>query len=106
MSRILLLLPLPLFLLAPTLAASEALPGLETLIVPMIIIIVLVLLNGFFVAAEFAIIGVRPSEVDRMVQDGNGKALEIQSIQDSPEKQDRLVLRSRRSAWVCMASHA
>ena len=91
MSKALLLLPLPLLLLAPNLAKSESLPGLGTLFLPLLVIFILVVLNGFFVAAEFAIIGVRPSEVDKMVQEGNGKALEIQSIQDSPAKQDRYI---------------
>lgn len=90
MSKLLLLLPLPLLVFV-RLAATEELPSLATLIVPVVVIIVLVLLNGFFVAAEFSIIGVRPSEVDKMVQEGNGRALEVQAIQDSPAKQDRYI---------------
>jgi len=91
MSKLLLLAPLPLLALAPLAAASEALPSPMTLLTPALIIIFLVLVNGFFVAAEFAIIGIRPSEVDKMVQDGNGRALEVQRIQHTPAKQDRYI---------------
>ncbi|MFN2187302.1 MAG: hemolysin family protein [Candidatus Promineifilaceae bacterium] len=54
-------------------------------------IMLLVLLNGFFVAAEFAIIGVRPSKIDQMVQEGSKDAEYVQSILDSPSKQDRYI---------------
>ena len=91
MSKLLLLAPIPLLVAIPLAAASEELPSLTTLIVPSIVILILVLLNGFFVAAEFAIIGVRPSEVDKMVHEGNATALEVQKIQDSPAKQDRYI---------------
>jgi CBS domain containing-hemolysin-like protein len=91
MSKYLLLAPLPLLILTPLFADSETLPSATTLILPAIIIIILVLINGFFVAAEFAIIGVRPSEIDRMVQEGNLIALKVQEIQDSPAKQDRYI---------------
>ncbi|UCG23557.1 MAG: HlyC/CorC family transporter [Chloroflexota bacterium] len=91
MSKALLLLPIPIVAFGAGLAASDTLPSPATLIVPMIIILVLVVINGFFVAAEFAIIGVRPSEVDQMVQEGTPRAGEIQDIQDSPAKQDRYI---------------
>jgi CBS domain containing-hemolysin-like protein len=91
MNKILLLLPLPLLALAPLAASSEALPSPATLLTPAIIIIILVLINGFFVAAEFSIIGVRHSEVDKMVQEGNRRALVVQSIQQTQAKQDRYI---------------
>ena len=77
MNKALLLLPFPIVAFGAGLAASETLPSPVTLIVPVLIILVLVVLNGFFVAAEFAIIGVRPSEVDKMVQEGTPRAGEI-----------------------------
>ena len=40
-------------------AAAESLPSPTVLILPTIIILILVVINGVFVAAEFAIIGVR-----------------------------------------------
>ncbi|QHT62024.1 HlyC/CorC family transporter [Paenibacillus lycopersici] len=39
-----------------------------------VLILVLVFLNGFFVAAEFAMVKVRSSRIDTLVQDGNRKA--------------------------------
>ena len=62
----------------PILAAHGAVathwdsPGVIT--INLIAIIVLVLLNGFFVAAEFALIKVRGSQLDPLIEDGNSKA--------------------------------
>jgi CBS domain containing-hemolysin-like protein len=72
-------------------AAQEGLPGLGQLIVPLIIIIILVLVNGFFVASEFAIIGVRPSQMEHMANEGNRRARGILSILESSVKQDRYI---------------
>lgn len=85
------LLALPGLVLLATAAAGEGLPGLGSLIIPVLVIIILVLLNGFFVAAEFSIIGVRPSQVDQMVQENVSEAKIIQEILDSPAKQDRFI---------------
>lgn len=87
----LLLLAFPgLAFLAAT-AAGEGLPGFGSIITPLVIIIFLVLINGFFVAAEFSIIGVRPSQVDQMVLEDVPEANNIQKILDSPAKQDRFI---------------
>src|SRR5215210_4262683 len=40
----------------------------------LLIILFLVLLNGFFVAAEFAIVKVRGSQLDALVEEGNKRA--------------------------------
>lgn len=40
----------------------------------MLLVVVLVFLNGFFVAAEFAIVKVRGSRIDTLVQEGNARA--------------------------------
>lgn len=61
------------------------------LIIPFSIIIVLILLNGLFVAAEFAIIGVRPSRVEQLVQEGNSTAIGIREVVRTPAKQDRYI---------------
>jgi putative hemolysin len=41
-------------------------------------VVVLVLLNGFFVAAEFALVSIRKSRVDQMVIEGNARARLVQ----------------------------
>jgi putative hemolysin len=41
-------------------------------------VIVLVLMNGFFVAAEFALVSVRKSRIDQLVQEGNRAARGVQ----------------------------
>lgn len=55
-------------------AADGSLPSLTTLILPVIVIILLVILNGFFVAAEFAIIGVRATQIEQLSNEGNERA--------------------------------
>ncbi len=71
--------------------AGEGLPGLTSLGLPLIIIIFLILVNGFFVAAEFAIIGVRHSQIDQLVNEGDSEAKNVQSILDSPRRQDQYI---------------
>jgi len=73
------------------LAETEGIPGPGQLIVPLLIIIFLILLNGFFVASEFSIIGVRPSQVDQMVQERVSEAGKVQEVLDSPKKQDHYI---------------
>ena len=48
-------------------------------------IIALVLLNGFFAAAEIAIITVRKSRILQLVEEGNHRAREVQRLQADPE---------------------
>lgn len=45
------------------------------MIIQVIITLVLVLLNGFFVAAEFAIVKIRASQLEQKAQDGNKMAI-------------------------------
>jgi CBS domain containing-hemolysin-like protein len=88
----LLLLGFPgLALLASAALAQEDLPSLGTLIVPTLVIMILVLVNGFFVAAEFAIIGVRPSKVEQKVEEGDQRAVGVMKVLDSPAEQDRYI---------------
>jgi CBS domain containing-hemolysin-like protein len=60
-------------------------------LIPSLIIIVLVLINGLFVAAEFAIIGVRPTRLTQLIEDGNRAAAAIKAIRDDPRQQDRYI---------------
>jgi len=54
---------------------------------PVFIIIVLVLINGLFVAAEFALIGTPRTQIDQAVNQGNPVAKVIQDIMRDPSKQ-------------------
>ncbi len=72
-------------------AAEEMLPSVTTLIIPIIVISLLVLLNGLYVASEFAIIGVRSSQLEQMANEGNSKAGDVLEIIDSRPKQDQYI---------------
>jgi CBS domain containing-hemolysin-like protein len=77
-------LPGVAFFLAGVVAAEE-LPPVTNLIWPMIVIFVLVIINGVFVAAEFAIIGVRDTQMEQMAEEGNEVAgLVLQTLEVRP----------------------
>lgn len=61
------------------------------IIIPLLIIIFLILLNGIFVAAEFAIVGVPRATIDRLAQQGNRVAVKISRIINIPQLQDRYI---------------
>lgn len=56
-----------------------------------IVIAILILINGLFVAAEFAIIGVRPTRVEQLAAGGNRAARWVQGIVDDRRKTDRYI---------------
>lgn len=64
-------------------AAAQALPSPTGLIVPIIIMLMLVILNGVFVAAEFAIAGVRDTELEQLADEGNKVAANIAHLMES-----------------------
>jgi CBS domain containing-hemolysin-like protein len=49
-------------------------------------VLVLVLLNGFFVAAEFALVAARRSKIDQMASEGDAKAKVVQHAQEQLDR--------------------
>ena len=91
MSKMLLfLLGLPMPSLYLILWVNEAeLPGLSVLLVPVIVITILIVLNGLFVGAEFALIGVRPTQVEHAANEGNMRAKTVLVTLSTSDRQNR-----------------
>jgi CBS domain containing-hemolysin-like protein len=49
-------------------------------------VLLLVLLNGFFVAAEFALVSVRSTRIDQLIEDGNRMARLVKRAQRDPNR--------------------
>jgi CBS domain containing-hemolysin-like protein len=64
---------------------------ISTVVVPIVVIIVLVLVNGVFVAAEFALVGARPSRLASLAESGNGAARWLVSVIRRPTGKDRYI---------------
>ncbi|SMB78855.1 hemolysin family protein [Deinococcus hopiensis] len=62
-----------------------------TSLTPILIILVLVVLNGLFVAAEFALIGARRSRLEQLAERGNGAARWLLGVFDHPTGKDRYI---------------
>ncbi len=82
---------LPSIILFIAALSEEGLPQPQNLIVPAIVILALVVFNGFFVAAEFALIGVRPTQLGELLEAGDRRAARMLSVLESPDRQNRYI---------------
>lgn len=64
---------------------------MSEVILPLLVIAVLIILNGIFVAAEFAVVAARSSRLDHLVKAGNATAQSVQQIVSSARNQDRYI---------------
>ena len=61
------------------------------MITAFLIITLLIVLNGVFVAAEFAIVGAPKATIDKRAAEGNALAKRVQAVLRSPQRQDRYI---------------
>ncbi len=55
---------------------------ITTVIIKLILVLVLVFLNGFFVAAEFAVVKIRGSRLETLINEGNNRAVYAKKLTD------------------------
>ena len=92
MSKLLLVMALPgVGVFAGAAFAVQSLPPVTSLIGPLLVILVLVLINGVFVAAEFAIIGVRTTQIEPIADEGNIVAENLLQVLEIRPQLDRYI---------------
>ena len=83
--------PASLFLLFFAETASVEVPTLSSTALKLLLVVFLVLANGFFVAAEFALVAVRKSRIETLANEGSAAAETASGI---IEQSQRLYLRN------------
>ncbi|MBN1634586.1 MAG: HlyC/CorC family transporter [Ignavibacteria bacterium] len=61
-------------------------PEFETFLLEMILIFTFIFINGFFVSFEYALIKIRNSEIETLIQKGNHRALILKNLKDNIER--------------------
>lgn len=56
---------------------------MESELLNVIIIIILILINAYFVALEFAIVQIRSSKIDTLIEEGNKRAIKCKIVKDN-----------------------
>jgi len=70
---------------------AEGLPSPSTLLLPGLVILLLICTNGFFVTAEFAINGVRPTQIEELAEKGHKTAARVLELLNSTVRQNRYI---------------
>ena len=71
---------------------------ITTIIIKLVLVVLLVLMNGFFVAAEFAVVKVRGSRLEALINEGNNRAAYAKKLTDHLDVS--LLLLSWASPWL------
>lgn len=88
--KLLLALPIPVLVWAAV-STPAGLPAPGSIIAPLLVVLLLVGVNGLFVAAEFALIGVRPTQLEQLVNGGNSMAQYMLNVLRQPEAQKHYI---------------
>ena len=59
---------------------------MNTVTLELIVILLMIVLNGFFAAAEFSIISIRKSRIAQLVSEGDERAMIVEKLQDDPHR--------------------
>ena len=59
---------------------------MDTMILEILVIVVMIIVNGFFACSEFAIISMRKSRIAQLVAEGNEQAQIIEALQQDPHR--------------------
>jgi len=59
---------------------------LDTVLLELVVIVILIVLNGFFACSEFAIISVRKSRIAQLVAQGDRRAILVDALQKDPHR--------------------
>jgi putative hemolysin len=59
---------------------------MDTVTLELIVIVVMIALNGFFAAAEFATISIRKSRIAQLVDEGDERAQIVEDLQEDPHR--------------------
>ncbi|MBP9502526.1 MAG: HlyC/CorC family transporter [Candidatus Promineofilum sp.] len=88
MNSLILMAPGLFMAMSPT---AQRLPSVSSLVPPLVVVLLLIFINGLFVAAEFAIIGVRDTEMEQLADEGYVVAGRVLQILEMRPRMDRYI---------------